>query len=187
MPDRVTDLIRRAHRLLPQHLRGPVLAFWVFHVLRDYAATLQQSRHRADLASYLSVAAELEAAVGPVDLVFAHNDLLPANLIDDGRRLWLIDWDYAGFNSPLFDLGGLAANNGLSPAQEAAMLSRYFDRPPDAALWRAYRAMKAAAALREAMWSMVSEVHSDLAIDFPRYTETTLAAFRAALQDYRSL
>ena len=43
-------------------------------------------------------------AVGPIDLVFGHNDLLPANLLDDGSRMWLVDWDYAGWNSPLFDL-----------------------------------------------------------------------------------
>ena len=57
--------------------------------------------------------------MGPVDIVFGHNDLLPANFIDDGERLWLIDFDYAGFNSPLFDLGGLASNNGLDEAQGA--------------------------------------------------------------------
>ena len=51
----------------------------------------------------------------------------------DGTRLWLIDWDYAGFNSPLFDLGGLAANNGLSAAEEGWMLAGYFGRDPDAA------------------------------------------------------
>ncbi|NBP95332.1 MAG: choline kinase, partial [Gammaproteobacteria bacterium] len=42
-----------------------------------------------------------------------HNDLLAANFIDDGHRLWLIDWDYAGYNSPLFDLANLAANNEI--------------------------------------------------------------------------
>lgn len=187
MADRVTDLLARVHRDMPRHLRGPVLAFWVFHVLRDYAATLAGSRHAPHLPGYLAIAGQLEAAVGPVHLVFGHNDLLPANLIDDGHRLWLIDWDYAGFNSPLFDLGGLAANNGLSPDQEAAMLERYFARPPSPTLWRSYRAMKAAAALREAMWSMVSETHSDLAVDFPAYTETTLAAFRAALADFHNI
>jgi len=184
MPERVLDLLKRAHRDMPHFLRGPVLAFSVFHVIRDYAATLRGSRHAPDLPQYLATAAALERAVGPIDLVFGHNDLLPANLIDDGQRLWLIDWDYAGFNSALFDLGGLAANNGLSPDQEAAMLERYFERQPDAALWRAFRAMKAAAALREAMWSMVSESHSDLEIDFAAYTETTLAAFRAAITEF---
>lgn len=184
MLPRVVDLVARAHRDIPNYIRGPILSFWVFHVIRDYAGTLRYSRHELDLAGYLAACARLEAAVGPVDIVFGHNDLLPANFIDDGKRLWLIDWDYAGFNSPLFDLGGLAANNALSLAQEEAMLSQYFDKAPDADLWRRYRAMKAAAALREAMWSMVQETHSDLPVDYPAYTANALAAYRAALDEF---
>lgn len=183
MLDQALVLVARAHRDMPQHLRGPVLAFWVFHVIRDYAASLAEgaSPYGALLPELLAQAARLESAVGPIDLVFGHNDLLPANFLHDGKRLWLIDWDYAGFNSPLFDLGGLAANAGLSLAQETRMLECYFDRPADAALWHRYRAMKAAAALREAMWSMVSEQHSALDFDFSTYTQANLASFRAAL------
>ncbi|MGA0542003.1 phosphotransferase [Neotabrizicola sp. VNH66] len=175
-------LVSRAHRDMPRHLRGPVLVFWVFHVCRDYAATLAQggSPHLPLIPALLEEAARLEQAVGAIDLIFGHNDLLPANFIDDGTRLWLIDWDYAGFNTPLFDLGGLAANNGLSPADEAWVLETYFGTAPDAALWRRYRAMKAAAALREAMWSMVSEIHSELDFDFAAYTRTNLQTYRAA-------
>ena len=134
----ILDLIRRCHREMLKHLRGPVLTFWVFHVIRDYAATLRDgdSRSLAGLPKLLEQAEALERAVGPIDLVFSHNDLLPANFIDDGRRLWLIDWDYAGFNSPLFDLGGLASNNEFSAAQEVALLSAYFERTPDPVLER---------------------------------------------------
>jgi thiamine kinase-like enzyme len=175
------DLVARAHREIPQHFRGPAMLFWVFQVLRDYTARLQDegSHYLPLLAELLLEANLLEAAVGQVDLVFGHNDLLPANFMDDGARLWLIDWDYAGFNSPLFDLGGLAANNGLTEAQERLMLQQYFGAV-DEALWRRYLAMKAAAALRETLWSMVSETHSELDFDYATYTETNLATYRAA-------
>ena len=175
------DLVARAHREIPQHFRGPAMLFWVFQVLRDYTARLQDegSHYLPLLAELLLEANLLEAAVGQVDLVFGHNDLLPANFIDDGARLWLIDWDYAGFNSPLFDLGGLAANNGLTVAQERLMLQQYFGAV-DEELWRRYLAMKAAAALRETLWSMVSETHSELDFDYATYTETNLATYRAA-------
>lgn len=188
MLERIVALLARAHREVPKHLRGPALMFWVFHVIRDYAGRLAEdrSRHAHLLPGLLAQAERLEAAVGPVEIVFGHNDMLAANLIDDGRRLWLIDWDYAGFNSPLFDLGGLAANNGLGPVEEAAMLELYFARPA-ATLWRSYRAMKAAAALREAMWSMVSEIHSELDFDFATYTERNLAAFRLSLDEFEQV
>ena len=179
--DQALELVARAHRDIPQHLRGPVLTFWVFHVLRDYAATLREgkSRHLGLLPDLLRDATVLESAVGPVELIFGHNDLLPANFLLDANRMWLIDWDYAGFNSPLFDLGGLAANNGLTHAQERRMLEAYFGQV-DGGLWRRYLAMKAAAALREAMWSMVSEVHSDIDFDYAAYTATTLTIYRAS-------
>jgi thiamine kinase-like enzyme len=74
-----TDLVRQLHRTGPQHLRGPVLTFWVFHVLRDYAATLRDlnSPHAPKLDRLLTDAAALQQAVGPVQLVLGHNDLLP--------------------------------------------------------------------------------------------------------------
>ena len=188
MLEQALALVGRAHRDIPQHLRGPALVFWVFHVLRDYAGTLRDggSGHLGLVPRLLADAARLETAVGPIDLVFGHNDLLPANFLHDGDRLWLIDWDYAGFYSPLFDLGGLAANNGLSVADEGWMLATYFGRAPDAGLWRSYRAMKAAAALRETMWSMVSELHSTLDFDFAGYTADTLKTYHAALAAFEA-
>ena len=109
MLERIVPLVRRCHHQVPEHLRGPILMFWVFHVLKDYGAALNDggSPHVSRLAGLMAIAGELQQAVGPIDVVFGHNDLLAANLLDDGERLWLIDWDYAGFNSPLFDLGGL--------------------------------------------------------------------------------
>ncbi len=182
------DLVRRAHHDIPRHLRGPALTFWVFQTLRDYSATLAEghSPHRPLLPALMAEAGELEVAVGRIDLVFGHNDLLPANFLHDGTRMWLIDWDYAGWNSPLFDLGGLSANNGLDAKAEGRLLATYFGHDPDADLWRRYRAMKAAAALREAMWSMVQEIHSGLDFDYAAYTAEYLATYRAALTAFRT-
>jgi thiamine kinase-like enzyme len=176
-------LVMHAHRDIPLHLRGPALTFWVFQVVRDYAATLEEgrSRHRSTLPDLLAEAERLERAVGRIEMVFGHNDLLPGNFLHDGARMWLIDWDYAGWGSPLFDLGGLAANCRLEAEQEAWMLQAYFGVNPDADLWRRYRAMKAAAALREAMWSMVQEIHSQLDFDYKAYTAEYLDTYRRAV------
>ena len=185
MLERILPLLRRCHREMPHHLRGPVLAFWVFHVLRDYAARLAEegTRRSADLPRLGRAAAGLEAMVGPVELVFGHNDLLAGNLIDDGRRLWLIDWDYAGFNSPLFDLGNLCSNNDVAAVDEAWLLEAYFERPVDDGLRRRYAAMKCASLLRETLWSMVSERHSTLDFDYAAYTDDYLGRFERAFAD----
>jgi thiamine kinase-like enzyme len=184
---RIVELMRRCHVDVPQHLRGPALVFWVFHVIRDYAATLAAygSPYEAKAREYLEIAKGLEADIGPIELVFGHNDLMAANILDDGQRLWLIDWDYAGFNSPLFDLGGLASNNSLNAAQELEMLARYYGAAPDAALLHRYHAMKCASLMREVMWSMVSEVISELDIDYAAYTAENIGRFERAMADHR--
>lgn len=186
---RAVELVRLCHREMPAQVRGPVLMFWVFHVLRDYAQTLRRdnSRHTGRLDRLLRQAARLEAAVGPIEVVFGHNDLLAANFIDDGERLWLVDWDYAGFNSPLFDLANFASNNELTEDQERALLERYFARPFDAALWRRYSAMKCASLLRETMWSMVSESRSTLDFDYAAYTDENLARFNRAYDGFEGV
>jgi len=137
------------------------------------------------LPELLKISEHLEQAAGPFDIVFGHNDLLAANIMDDGARLWLIDWDYAGFNTPLFDLGGLASNNGLTEAQETQMLELYFEKPLTDDLLHRYGAMKCASLLRETMWSMVSEITSPLDIDFAAYTAENLTRFQTAYQIYK--
>ncbi|WAC28763.1 choline kinase family protein [Ancylobacter sp. SL191] len=182
---RVVELVRRAHIEVTRHLRGPALAFWTFHVLRSYLHALRDGDHRLkdDLPAYAALAARVETLVGPSEIVFGHNDLLPANFIDDGARLWLIDWDYAGFNTPLFDLGGLASNNGFDAAQRADMLGLYYDRAPDDALMLKLQAMLVASLLREALWSMVSEMHSTIDFDYRTYTGENLARLAAAVTE----
>lgn len=186
---RILPVIRACHHKVARHLRGPVLMFWVFHVLRDYARTIREgaSAHHGKLAGLLATAEMLERAVGPVEIVFGHNDLLPANFLDDGHKIWLIDWDYAGFNAPLFDLGGLASNNGLDEDAERWLLESYYDAPVRQELWLRYSAMKCASLLRETMWSMVSELHSEIDFDYAAYTSENLRRFEAALDQFRAL
>lgn len=187
--ERLIDMVRRCHRDIPQFLRGAAAMFWVFHVVRDYGHTLLEgnSRHAPILPDLLARAARLEAAVGPIDVVFGHNDLLAANFIDDGQRLWLVDWEYAGFNSPLFDLGGLASNSELSSEQTERALSLYFDKPVDDQLRRRASAMTAASLLRETMWSMVAEIHSTVDFDYTAYTAENLRRFEATYATYLTM
>ncbi|WP_072396310.1 phosphotransferase [Hyphomicrobium sp. CS1GBMeth3] len=187
--ERLVSLIRRCHRDVALHLRGPAPMFWPFHVVRDYGHTLCDggSRHVPTLADLLARAERLEAAVGPIDVVFGHNDLLAANILDDGRKLWLLDWEYAGFNSPLFDLGGLASNSEMPPDLAEALISSYFGRPVDDDLRRRAAAMTAASLLRETLWAMVSELHSTVDFDYAAYTAENLARFEAAYTSFKTM
>ena len=178
---RVVDLLKRTHQNIAAHLEGAVLTFWVFHILRGYFSNLRQSQspRQSLLASLVPCAANLEAAVGAMPLVFSHNDLLAANFLDDGKRLWLIDWDYAGYNSPLFDLGGLASNNEFDDGLTATLLEHYFSCVDDALL-KQFHAMKCASLLRETMWSIMSELYSNIDFDYVSYTNENLKRFENA-------
>lgn len=180
----VVDLVRRMHHGIPEHLSGPALSFWIFHVLRNYLRVLRRkdSRPPAELDRLERITHELEQALGPVETVFAHNDLLPANFLDDGQRIWLIDWDYGGFNTPLFDLGNLAANNAFDTAQREVMLALYYGHPPDDALRYRLQVMAVASMLREGLWSMVSETESTIDFDYRDYTRMNMSVFEQELE-----
>jgi len=180
--ERVIPLVRACHHDIAREFRGTATIFWVFHVVRDYIATLDAagSPYHQLFPDLLIKAERLEQAAGPFEIAFGHNDMLAANFLDDGQRLWLIDWDYAGFNTPLFDLGGLASNNEFSEDAERAMLEAYYQKPLTPDLWRRYQAMKCASLLREMLWSMVSEIHSTIDFDYAAYTAENRARFERA-------
>jgi thiamine kinase-like enzyme len=185
---RIARLIRRFHDEMPRHVSGPGFMFWVFHVIRDYARTLEAGRSRMapNLPAYLVLAEELEHSQTALPIIFGHNDLLPANFLDDGEKLWLIDFEYAGFSTAMFDLAGAASNAGMSDAESETLLTAYFGREPDLVIRGAHSAMQCASLLREAMWSMVSELHLDApGVDYAAYTAENLSRLDAALETYR--
>ena len=184
---RVISLVAKTHRGIGQYLSEPILTFWPFQVNQSY-----MSRLEADGSPYISKLSDLKRqlkllqnAIGQVDLVIGHNDLLAANILDDGDHLWLIDWEYGGFNTPLFDLAGLAGNNGLSIEQEQQVLEQYFDRSWEI-YWRPYQAMKCISLMRETLWSMISELYSEIDFDYAAYTSENLNRLDAAISDFQN-
>ncbi len=118
-----------------------------------------------------------------------HNDLLNANFIDDGKRLRIVDWEYAGMGDACFDLANFSASHELDENECAALLRAYFGevRPADLATVELLRFMSE---FREAMWGVVQSCVSRLEFDFDAYARRHFArlartaaepAFRAAL------
>jgi thiamine kinase-like enzyme len=186
---RILPLIKTCHTEIPKHFQGPALVFWPFHVCRNYIHTARAGNSRMidALPRFLDLNAELEKTVGEIKLIFGHNDLLAANFIDDGKRLWLLDWDYAGYNAALFDLANLSSNNELTPAQEDWILETYFEQPVTDGLRRRFTAMKCVSLLRETLWSIVSEIHSTLDYDYVSYTGKNLDRFENAYEAFRQI
>ena len=182
----IIPLIKKIHLEMPKKIIGQSLIFWVFHVIRNYENFL-----RSNKSSYIKLLPDLlhksellEKNSSPYEIVFGHNDLLPANFLDDGLRLWIIDWEYAGFNTPLFDLGGLASNNNFSLKEEAYLLENYFEKKVDDETWQKYNALKCSSLLREAMWSMVSELTSKIDFNYKNYTQENLSKFNQSYKEF---
>src|SRR5262249_14369324 len=104
MPTRMAKAIRQLHS-------GPrfLTDFNMFR-LTEYYLNLCKTREIRIPEGYLKrvpVVQQIEKAmlVRPLDTVPCNNDLLAENYLDDGERLWLIDYEYSGNNDPTFELG----------------------------------------------------------------------------------
>ena len=135
------------------------------------------------------IAQRIERLRGGAELKPCHNDLLNANFLDDGERLRIVDWEYAGMGDPFFDLANFAVNHELDGEASATLLGAYLGEahPEDVASLDLMRFMSD---FREAMWGVVQAAVSELDFDFTAYAtehferlERTAATpeFRAAL------
>ena len=181
----IIPLIKKIHHEIPKNLYGQSVIFWVFHVIRNYVKFLNDNKslHIKILSDLISKSELLEKNSSPYEIVFGHNDLLPANFLDDGTKIWIIDWEYAGFNTPLFDLGGLSSNNDFSYKEEIYLLENYFENKINDKLLLQYNSLKCASLLRETMWSMVSELTSKIDFNYAEYTEENLSKFNQAFKN----
>ena len=161
--DRVGGALRLLHD-------GPALPgrFDSFRVVEAYRATARE--HGVAVPSAYEVAKEvadrIERRRSGAPLRPCHNDLLNANFIDDGIRLWLVDWEYAGMGDPFFDLGNFAVNHELPEEGENALLAAYGSDDGDALVL-----MRFMSDFREAMWGVVQLAISELDFDFGAYAE----------------
>ena len=177
--NKIVPIIRKIHDEIPNKLSGQPQIFWGFYVIKYYSNYLlnNNSSHISLIPSLLKKAEKLEKLSSPREIVFGHNDLLAANFLDDGSKIWVVDWEYGGFNDPLFDIGGLSSNNDLDENLENEVLEMYFKEKPSKDLIIKYNAMKTASLLRETMWSMVSEITSKIEFNYAEYTSDNLKKF----------
>lgn len=94
-------------------------------------------------------------------LVPCHMDLKGENLLDDGTRLWLIDWEYGGLSDPLFDLATLAPAEGFSEDELSAALELYHPKPTAKERLR-LKQFTVLANLRIALWCLIMSRTSNL-------------------------
>ena len=186
-------LLRVVQALRAVHSGPPIPGrFNSFRVVEDYRTTAfdRGAEVPSSYAWARQVARRVEQLRRAAPERPCHNDLLNANFIDDGRRIRIVDWEYAGMGDVFFDLANFAINHELEADGREALLEAYFGsiRPEQR---RALELMRFMSDFREAMWGVVQSAVSRLDFDFPGYAaehfermERTAAEpeFRAALE-----
>ena len=191
---RVADALRRFHD-------GPAIPglFIPLRIVEVYRALALERGVRMppeyELAHALGRRIELALLPAPIELRPCHNDLLNANFIDDGQRLRIVDWEYAGMGDPFFDLANFSVNHDLALGDDEVLLSEYdgeTPRPDHSARLAHLALMRVVSDFREAMWGVLQQGISTLDVDFVAYAgehfdrllaNASTPAFERALRD----
>ena len=167
---RVADSLRRIHD-------GPAIPglFVPLRICEAYRA-LAMARGVSIPATYddaFEIGRRIERAflADPLELRPCHNDLLNANFIDDGARIRIIDWEYAGMGDPFFDLGNFSINHELTEEGDRILLEAYDGEVREPRLAR-LTLMRVVSDFREAMWGVLQQGVSSLDVDFVDYAST---------------
>ncbi|MDP9271658.1 MAG: choline kinase family protein [Chloroflexota bacterium] len=166
---RAADSLRRIHG-------GPAIPglFVPFRIVEAYRA-LASSRGVSIPSAWDSAhqaARRIEGTLlqAPSDLVPCHNDLLNANFLDDGERIRIVDWEYAGMGDPFFDLGNFSVNHDLTIDEDRLLLDAY-DGFIEASRLARLELMRVVSDFREAMWGVLQQAISTLDVDFVAYAK----------------
>ena len=158
-------------------------SFSPFRVAEEYARTARSFNVKLPdkMDWYLEKSREIESALygrEPLTPRSCHNDLLNANFIDDGTRIRILDWEYAGMGDIFFDLGNFAIQHEFNDEQDEILMKAYFGNPTNSQ--RAHqKLMKIMSDLREAMWGMVQVGVSKLDFDYIGYGQKYFERFEA--------
>jgi thiamine kinase-like enzyme len=124
--------------------------------------------YRDQLPKVTLIEAALDAQ--PLPTVPCHNDLLAENYIDDGRRLWIVDYEYSGNNDPTFELGNTAQELGFDAARQEQLCAAYFGEATPALLAR-MRLQMVMSDVGWTLWAAIQAAISPIDYDFWGWAE----------------
>lgn len=148
--------------------------FELFTMIEEYLAVLA-TRDIELPEGYHDV---VEAAVpirlalekNPGRMAPCHCDPLCENFLDDGDKMWIVDWEYSGQNDPLWDLGDLSVEGGFDDTQDAEMLGAYCNGQPDRDSIARMIIYKAMCDLLWTLWGLIQYANDNPAEDFWAYS-----------------
>ena len=148
--------------------------FELFAMIDGYLGVLD--RRKAELpdgyAEVVEAAQPVREALdrNPAPLAPCHCDPLCENFLDNGERMWIVDWEYSGMNDPLWDLGDLSVEAGFTPAQDRELIEAYCAGQPSDAEFGRMIIYKAMCDLLWTLWGLIQHADDNPAEDFWAYS-----------------
>lgn len=165
------DVVRRAGLAIRRLHDGPRFTgdFDMFARQARYLRTVQDNGYPlfdgyADHDdAFHRVERALAVRAGPT--VPCNNDLLAGNFVDDGSKVWLIDYEYSGNNDACFELGNTSTECDLDPDQVEELVTSYFGRPSRSKLART-RLQMMVSQYGWSLWGLLQSATSEIDFDF---------------------
>ena len=148
--------------------------FELFNMIDDYLKIL--STKNAELPEgYHDIVKKAEPVkaileANPTTLAPCHCDPLCENFLDDGKNMWIVDWEYSGMNDPLWDLGDLSVEAKMNENQESELLEAYFGAVATPAQKGRVVIYKAMCDLLWTLWGLIQHADKNPAEDFWVYS-----------------
>ena len=147
--------------------------FDLFNMIDDYLKILSSKNAELPDGYHEIVQAakpvKLALEANPIILAPCHCDPLCENFLDDGQKMWIVDWEYSGMNDPLWDLGDLSVEASMNQDQENEMLKAYFGEEPNEAQRGRVIIYKAMCDLLWTLWGLIQHADKNPAEDFWAY------------------
>lgn len=132
-PENMKDIAQLFSKL---HTSGKVLPipFDVFEKIKEYEDLLNSESGNFYWDDYEEVRKQIYSLKElyesyEIQRVLCHNDPLCENFIKGKDRMYLVDWEYAGMNDPMWDLADVFIEAGFTPIEEIQFKEYYFGRP----------------------------------------------------------
>jgi thiamine kinase-like enzyme len=168
-PARAARALRRMHR----SSQSFNFRFELFAMIDDYLKLLEKLEASLPdgYGEVVEEAGKVRRALEqhPVALAPCHCDPLAENFLDDGQRMWVVDWEYSGMNDPIWDLGDVSVEAGLNERQDREMMEAYCDGPAPPALWGRMMIYKAMCDLLWTLWGLIQHANKNPVDDFWAY------------------
>jgi thiamine kinase-like enzyme len=177
------QVVRSLHALLVDFST----VFCPFACIQDYARHALKAGASLPGVFFEQIFPEIEKIrllLPPSVKVPCHLDLYSRNVLDDGNRFYLVDWEYAAMGDPLFDLATAASADYFSDEEMNQLLETYLERTPSQEELNYFYFMRILADIRWSLWAYLQERISPLEASFIDIAESFLQQGLVRLKSY---